>query len=249
MKSGRRELGNNHNIVSIALTILAILIVTNIFFQTELIKELEIKENGGKFKVWLQDKDHDRLFEPDTLERALLVATRKDSDHFISLLVEKGAKNLDECLEVAITEKKPKARAIFLLIKAAKTGNAAIIRKLYKEQNPDMTDELWPIECEDKEFSDVQQAVLSGKVSTVAPIKIARHSGQAYVRELLLMKTNVSKEGCYVKWHSLQLLQLEVAWLKKIPWVRILNLSDNGLRSLPNEMETYLKKVAIIIIL
>ena len=170
------------------------------------------------------------------------MATRKDSDYFIGLLVEKGAKNLDNCLRVAVTEKKPKARAIFLLIKAAKTGNAAIIKKLYKEQDPGMSNESWS-ECEDEGFSDVQQAVLSGRVSTVVPIKIARRSGQTHVREQLLMKTNVSKEGCYVRWHGLQLLQLEVAWLKKIPWVRILIISSNGLRSLPNEMETYLKKV------
>ena len=207
-----------------------------------------MKEDGGKFRIWLQDKDHNRLFEPGCLERALLVATRKDSDYFIGLLVEKGAKNLDKCLEVAITEKKSKARAIFLFIKAAKTGNAAIIRKLYNEQDPDMTDERWP-EDDDEGFSDVQQAVLSGKVSTVVPIKIARRSGQAYVRELLLMKTNVSKEGCYVRWHGLQLLQLEVAWLKHIPWVRILILSNNGFTSLPNEMETYLKKVGISVII
>ena len=206
---------------------------------------MENKENGGKFRTWLQDKDHDRLFEPDCLERALLVATRKDSDYFIGLLIEKGAKNLDEWLKVAITEKKPKARAVFLLIKAAETGNMAIISKLYKEQGlQDVNNESWPsAEWEDEEFCDVQQAVLTGQVSTVVPIKIARRNGQAHVRELLLMKTNVSKEGCYVRWNGLQLLQLEVAWLKKIPWVRILILSNNGFRSLPNEMETYLKKV------
>lgn len=206
---------------------------------------MENKENGGKFRTWLQDKDHDRLFEPDCLERALLVATRKDSDYFIGLLIEKGAKNLDECLKVAITEKKPKARAVFLLIKAAETGNMAIISKLYKEHGlQDVNNESWPsAEWEDEEFCGVQQAVLTGQVSTVVPIKIARRNGQAHVRELLLMKTNVSKEGCYVRWNGLQLLQLEVAWLKKIPWVRILILSNNGFRSLPNEMETYLKKV------
>lgn len=85
---------------------------------TEIIKELEHKEDGGKFKTWLQDKDHDRLFEPKCLERALLVATKKDSDRFIGMLVEKGAKNFEECLTVAMLERKPKARAIFLLIKA-----------------------------------------------------------------------------------------------------------------------------------
>lgn len=206
---------------------------------------METKENGGKFRTWLLDKDHDRLFEPDCLERALLVATRKDSDYFIGLLIEKGARNLDECLTVAITERKPKARAVFLLIKAAKSGNVAIVRKLYKEQDLETDNERCSAaEWEGDGFCDVQEAVLTGKVSTVVPIRIARRNGQAYVRELLLMKTNVSKEGCCVRWHGLQLLQLEVAWLKKIPWVRILILNNNGFRSLPNEIETYLKKVS-----
>lgn len=160
------------------------------------------------------------------------------------MLAEKGAKNLDEGLRVAVAEGKPKARAAFLLINAAKTGNAAIVAKLYNEQDLEASNESRPVEgCEDEGFHDVQQAVMMGRVSTVVPIKIARRNGQAHVRELLLMRTNVSKEGCYVKWQGLQLLQLEVAWLKKIPWVRIFILSNNGLRSLPNEMETYLKKV------
>ena len=205
---------------------------------------MESKEHGGRFQAWLLDKDNDHLFEPNSLERALLIATRKDSGYFIGLLVEKGAKNLDSCLEVAVAEKKPKARALFLLIMAARTGKAGIIKKLYREIDSEMNDELF--ECEsDEEFSDVQEAMLSGEISTAVPIKIAHRSGQMHVKELLLMKTNVNKEGCCVRWHGLQLLQLEVAWLKKISWVRILILSNNGFRSLPNEMETYLKKVAI----
>ena len=206
---------------------------------TEIIKELENKEDGGKFRTWLQDKDHDRLFEPKCLERALLVATRKDSDRIIGMLVEKGAKNLEECLTVATQERKTKARAIFLLIKAAKTGNVEIINRLCEKPGQAKVKD----DVEDEGFKEVQEAILSGKVSTSVPIKMACNSGNTHVREQLLMNTNVCKEGCSVKWQGLQLLQLEIAWLRKIAWVRILILSNNGFKRLPNDMGNYLKKV------
>ena len=191
--------------------------------------------------TWLQDKDHDRLLEPKCLDRALLVATRKDSDHVIGMLVEKGAKNIEECLKIAVLEKKPKARAIFLLMKAAKTGDVEIITRLYREQGQMKARD----HGEDEGFREVQEALLSGKISTVVPIRMAHTCGKPFVRELLLMKTGVNKEGCYVRWHGLQLLQLELTWLRKIAWVRILILTNNGLKSLPNEIENYLKKVWI----
>lgn len=220
-------------------TVQSTFIISTHISLTEIIKELEFKEDGGKFKTWLQNKDYDHLFEPNCLERALCVATRKDSDHFIGMLVEKGAKNLEECLTVATQERKPKARAIFLLIEAAKTGNVDILNRLYKEQGQAKgSDDL-----DDEGFKEAKEAVISGKVSTAVPIKMALSSGRTAVRELLLLNTNVSKEGCSVKWQGLQLLQLEMAWLKKIAWVRILILANNGFKSLPNDVGNYLKKV------
>lgn len=160
------------------------------------------------------------------------------------MLVEKGAKNLEECLTVATLERKPKARAIFLLIKASKTGNVEIINRLYKKPGQAKVKD----DIEDESFKEVQEAILSGKVSTSVPIKMACDSGKTYVRELLLMNTNICKEDCSVKWQGLQLLQLEIAWLRKIAWVRILILTNNGFRSLPNEMGNYLKKVREVFI-
>ena len=58
------------------------------------------------------------------------------------------------------------------------------------------------------------------------------------------MKTGVNWEEGYVYWNGLQLCDLEIAWLRKIAWVRNLGLARNGFSSLPPEMGTYLKQVS-----
>ena len=90
----------------------------------------------------------------------------------------------------------------------------------------------------------MQKAVLSGNISTVVPIEIARHNGQNQVREELLLKTDVNQEEGYVYWHGLRLLSLDITWLKKIAWVKKLRLTRNGFMSLPPEMGLYLKQVS-----
>ena len=92
-------------------------------------------------------------------------------------------------------------------------------------------------------FSDVQEAVLSGKVSTVVPIEIARRNQHVQIREELLLKTDVNQEEGYVYWHGLRLLNLEVPWLRRINWVKRLRLARNGFKTLPNAMGNYLKQV------
>ena len=205
-------------------------------FFPEIIKEVET--DGEKLTELLRNNT-DQL-EPNCLNRALMAATRNDNHFNIGKLVVKGAKNLDACLEFAQTEKKPHARAMLLLIKAASSGNKAIVQKLFGEavDKPDN-----PREFSDSGFPDVQKAVLSGKVSTVVPIEIARRNGHLQVREELLLKTDVNQEEGYVYWHGLRLLQLEVPWLRRINWVKRLRLARNGFKALPNDMGNYLKQV------
>ena len=128
---------------------------------------------------------------------------------------------------------------MLLLVKAAMEGNRNLVLKLFGESSPglDMRD------YQDEGFQDVQKAVLSGKVSTVVPIEIARRNGHANVREELLLKTDVNQADGTVYWHGLRLLVLDVSWLRKIHWVQRLRLARNGFKQLPNEMGTYLKQV------
>ena len=166
----------------------------------------------------------------------------KNDNHLnVEKLVVKGAKELQLCLQFAKDQKKPHARAMLLLIIAAQTGDRAIIQKLYCEPAPGLQNKQ---DYEDDAFGDVQKAVLSGNISTVVPIEIARRNGQSQVREELLLKTDVNQEEGYVYWHGLHLLSLDIAWLRKIAWVKRLRLARNGFTSLPPEMATYLKQVS-----
>lgn len=102
---------------------------------------------------------------------------------------------------------------------------------------------LQPMTCDD-EFSEVQKAVISGRVSTVVPIEIARRSQNPIVREELLLRTDVNQEEGSVYWHGLRLLVLDLSWIRKIHWVKRLRLARNGFRSIPNEIGGYLKQVS-----
>ena len=95
----------------------------------------------------------------------------------------------------------------------------------------------------DDDFSEVQKAVISGRVSTVVPIEIARRHQNPIVREELLLRTDVNQEEGSVYWHGLRLLVLDLSWIRKIHWVKRLRLARNGFRAIPNEIGGYLKQV------
>ena len=183
--------------------------------------------------------------EPDCLNRALVAAVKNDNHFNVGKLVVKGASNLEECLQMSRDEKKPHARAMVLMIKAAMEGNQALIRKLFGESYSSEVDES---QCDDG-FEDVQKAVLSGEVSTVVAIEIARRSGHCIVREELLLKTDVNQEEGSVYWHGLRLLVLDISWLQKIHWVKRLRLARNGFKSLPNEIGSCLQQVNTLVYL
>ena len=88
--------------------------------------------------------------------------------------------------------------------------------------------------------------MISGKVSTVVPIEIARRAQNNNVREELLLRTDVNQEEGSVYWHGLRLLHLDLSWVRKIHWVKRLRLARNGFRVIPNEIGGYLKQVCIV---
>ena len=179
--------------------------------------------------------------EPGCLDRALKAAVKNDNHLNVGKLVVKGAKELQSCLQYAKDEKKPYARAMLLLIIAAQTGDKALVWKLFGEPASGLQNKQ---DYEDDGFIDVVKAVLSGNISTVTPIEIARCYRQSQVREELLLRTDVNQEEGYVYWHGLHLLQLEISWLKKIAWVKKFRLARNGFTNLPPEITTYLQQVS-----
>ena len=154
---------------------------------------------------------------------------RNDNTLNVGKLVVKGAKEIQECLKYAESEKKHKARALLLMIMAAQTGDVEMIQKLRGEPVPGL--------------EEVQTAIHSNDVSTLVPIEIARRCGKTQVRGELLIMTDVNLEEGYVYWHGLRLLQLEMSWLSRISWVKTFRLARNGFKFLPEEMAYYLKQV------
>ena len=209
--------------------------LSSVFFCIEIIKEVQI--NGDNLTALLQVNAEQ--LEPNCLTRSLVAAVRNDNHFNVAKLIVKGASNIDECLKIAKEEHKPHARAMLLLVQAAKEGKRDLVLKLFGEPAPglDMRD------FQDYGFQDVQKAVLSGKVSTVVPIEMARRNGHIPVREELLLKTDINQEEGTVYWQGLRLLVLDISWLRKIHWVKRLRLAGNGFKTLPSEMGTYLQQV------
>ena len=234
------------------------------FLCTEIIREVKI--NGDNVTELLR-VTADQL-EPDCLNRALLTAVENNNHFNVGKLILNGADNIEECLKRSKEDKKPHARAMLLLVKAAQEGNQDLILKVFGEYTPGLDAH----ELLDESFLDVQRAVVSGEVInkprehifglthydklaqdedfhslqqvfTVVPVEIARRNGHAAVREELLLNTDVNQEEGIVHWHGLRLRVLDVSWLRKIHWVKRLRLGRNGFRQLPNEMGTYLKQV------
>ena len=98
----------------------------------------------------------------------------------------------------------------------------------------------------DDNFSDVQKAIISGQVSTIVPIEIARCYQNPIVCEELLLRTNVDLKEGSVYWNDLHLLVVDLSWIRKIQWVKRLRLAGNGFSSIPNEIGGYLKQVSNI---
>ena len=202
----------------------------------------EVESNGDKVTELLRKATNTNTDSNMYLNRAMIAAAMNDNSLKVGELISHGATNISECLRYTKDTEKPHARAMLLLVKAAQTGDKAIVQRMFGERAPDLQNRH---EYEDDGFRQVQEAVLSGNISTVVPIEIARRYGHSHVREELLLKTKVNEEEGYVYWHDLRLMQLEIPWLKQIAWVKRFKLARNGFKTLPPEMATYLKQVCL----
>ena len=89
-----------------------------------------VQENKSELLVeLLRVKSSD--LEDQCLERALRAAVDNNSHSNVGKLVVKGATNAEECLEIAKNEKKHHARAMLLLIKAARENDKDLVLRLF----------------------------------------------------------------------------------------------------------------------
>ena len=97
----------------------------------------------------------------------------------------------------------------------------------------------------DHDYNQVQEIIQAGMISTVFPLALAfKFEDSAEVRDAILLRTDVDKKEKSIGWNWLRLQQLEESWLKKISWVKILNLAGNELEILPATFGTHVRAVS-----
>ena len=185
-------------------------------------------------------KTSQNQLESNCISRALVAAVHSGNCNNVGKLILRGAGNIEEALEESKKLQKHAVTATLLIIKAALINDIDLIKALYNEEcSPKYRDLLG------SHFEHVSDAARHA-VQTVVPIEIARRTSATTVREALLLKTDIQMDKGVVSWHGLQLLKLEVEWLKKIKWVKILKLARNEFSVLPAEIGNYLKNCTIL---
>uniref|UniRef100_A0A1X7UGT6 non-specific serine/threonine protein kinase n=1 Tax=Amphimedon queenslandica TaxID=400682 RepID=A0A1X7UGT6_AMPQE len=210
--------------------------VVRLLRSEEIIKEAKTK--GDNLTELLEVRIDD--LEPHCLEDTLTAAVEVGNQLNVGKLIIKGATNIQQALDDSKRLQKHEARAMLLLVIAAQTNDRDLVLKLFDARI--QRNASHPM-ANDDDFSEVQKAVISGRVSTMVPIEIARRHQNPIVREDLLLRTNVNQEEGSVYWHGLRLLELDLSWIRKIHWVKRLRLARNGFRAIPNEIGGYLKQV------
>lgn len=183
--------------------------------------------------------------EENTLELALKAAISTGNHVDVSKVVVKGATNIDEALTLAVEMKNYRATALLLLVFAAMNGNRQLVAELFAESSLVAIPLPEGVAMSVEDMKEVTKSIISGQVSTSVPIEIAQRKGQDSVQEELLLHTKVEQNKKTVDWHGLQLLTIELSWIRKIPeWVRGLHLGYNGLQFIPSNVGQYLWHVS-----
>lgn len=169
------------------------------------------------------------------LNQALVAATLSDNHVCIGKLIKMGAKNIDECIELAKEKDVTKALAMLLLLKVALTGDRSMFYMYTKLTS-------LPHELSDsmllQRMPAVRNVVSSREVSTVAPLKLAQMNGHYNVWREILMLTGIDKKSGHVNWSKLDLMTIGVKLLRSLyVWLRKINLSSNLLKSLPEDFK------------
>lgn len=179
--------------------------------------------------------------ESDCINRALLTAVRCGNSNNVGKLILRGAANIEEALEESKRLQQYNVTATLLIIKAAYENDTALIQKVYGESTSTKYDDLVG-----PDFEHVSKAAKTTAVRTFVPIEIARRNSANAAREALLLKTEIQQDKGIVSWHGLRLLQLDMSWMKKIEWVKVLRLSQNEFSQLSTNVGDYLSNCTIL---
>ena len=182
--------------------------------------------------------------EHNCLQTALLVAVERNSAVNAGKIIIKGQKSLDinAALARATEVQSHAVLALLLLVKAAYNDDVNLVATLYGANIPNNSNPL----IRDPDLRSIQSAIQEKQVTTAVPIEIARREKRVAVREELLLRTDTDIAEGTVFWYGLHLAELEVSWLKRIHWVKKLQLARNDFQTLPLQMGNYLKRVTNI---
>ena len=186
------------------------------------------------------EQEHIHL-EENFLNQALVAATLNDNHECIGKLIKMGARNIDECIQLAKETDLVKAKAILSLVKAALTGEKALLGRSESHSSLDSELNVSGVLTDE----EVAKVVLSGEISTLVPLELAQQSGQHSMRREILMLTQINKHKGHVDWSKLKLVSLDVQLLGYMQeWLKEFKLSSNMLRSVPVEFKM-LREVSI----
>ena len=183
------------------------------------------------------EREHIRL-EIGFLNQALVAATLSDNLICIGKLIKMGARNIDECIQIAKEKDITKAFAMLLLLKIALTGDKAMFFMYTKTVS--LPHESKPLH----KIAEIKKILLSGDLPTRMPLEVAQQSGHHKIWRKLLMLTGVNYERGHVNWSKLNLMSLDVVSLRPFSsWLTEFMLSSNMLRKVPKDFDI-LKKVS-----
>ena len=182
--------------------------------------------------------------EHKCLQTALMVAVEKNSAPNVGKIITKGGKSLDikAALTSAAEVKSHAVCAMLLLVQAAFDDDVNLVATLYGASIPNYSNPLMRI----PDLHSIRLAIQEKQVPTAVPIEMACQQKQVAVCEELLLRTGTNRAEGTVLWYDLHLTELEVSWLKRIHWVRKLQLAHNAFQTLPLQMGNYLKRVSSI---
>ena len=185
----------------------------------------------------LERYEQERIhLEESFLNQALVAATLNDNHECVGKLIKMGARNIDECIQLAKEKDLIKAMAMLSLVKAALTGEKALLGRSESHALLDL--ELNAVSTTQLINEEVAKVILSGQVSTLIPLELAQQSGQHSMRREILMLTRIDKCKGHVDWSKLNLVSLDVQLLGCMQeWLMEFRLSTNMLKYVPAEFK------------
>ena len=168
------------------------------------------------------------------LNQALVAATLNNNHKCIGKLIKMGARNIDDCIQLAKEEEVHYPIIMLLLMKAALTGDESFL-KLLINPHADILHEL-PAHSDSlehsllRELTDIWTFEKCYRIlSMTDALEVAQQCGQYSVHRKLMILIHPG-------WSNLNLTYIDARVLEMCNWLTNLDLSANKLSSLPSNV-------------